>query len=112
MSWSTLAWLSQPLGDWVELAFLGGASFTRLEWEQEFDFVVPALALLRPDFIDAIAPSVEVTEFSVDPIVGIDARVRLADRLWIVPGMRLQGASIERRAGWLLRPSIGVRWGF
>jgi hypothetical protein len=109
---NTLAWLAQSLGDRVELAYLAGASFTRTTWKQNYGVVVPALVLPVPGLIDAVAPTTTTTEFSVAPVVGLDARIRVTDRLAIVPGIRFQAATIGSRSGWLLRPSAGIRWGF
>jgi hypothetical protein len=109
MSWNTMALLSQTVGDRVELAFLGGVSFTRTKLKQTYSVTVPALALLPPEFV---GPSQTSITYSVDPIVGMDARVRLSDNLSVVPGVRLQSAGLAGRSGWLLRPSAAVRWGF
>jgi hypothetical protein len=42
----------------------------------------------------------------------MDARFRVTDHLGIVPGVRFQSGAIGARRGWLLRPSVGARWGF
>ena len=112
LSVNTLAWLAQPLGDRVELAYLAGVSFTRSEWEQNYGTILPTFRELPVSFISAIAPSTETTEFSVAPVVGLDARIKLTDHLAIVPGVRFQAAGIAGRSGWLLRPAVGARWGF
>jgi hypothetical protein len=109
---NTLAWLAQSLGDRVELAFLAGASFARTTWVQHYDVTVAALVLVPPGFIDAARPTTKTIEFSVAPVVGLDARLKVSDHLAVVPGVRFQAAAIAGRSGWLLRPSVGMRWGF
>jgi hypothetical protein len=112
LSWNTLAWLAHDAGSRVELAFLAGVSFTRTKYTQTSTLIVPALVLLNPDIFPPIAPSTTTLEYSVDPIVGMDARFRVTDHLAIVPGVRFQSGGIGARRGWLLRPSVGARWGF
>jgi hypothetical protein len=112
LSWNTLAWLAHPIGDRVELGFYGGLAFTRTRFELIRLVTVPALVLLRPGVIDGIAPSTTITEFSVDPVVGLDARIRLNDRFAVVPGVRVQSGDLGGRSGWLFRPSVGLRFGF
>jgi hypothetical protein len=72
---------------------------------------VSALVQLAPQFFPP-APSAATIEYGVDPIVGMDAGIRMTDHLAIVPGARLQSGGLGARRGWLLRPSVGLRWGF
>jgi hypothetical protein len=104
-----MAWYAQPVGDRLELAFLAGVSFLHTDFTQSQTATVPALALIRPDII---VPRTTISEYSVEPIVGVDARIRFTDRLAIVPGVRLQSASAGGRPGWLIRPGVAVRFGF
>lgn len=112
MAWNTLGWYAQPLGDRLELAFMGGVSFLRTEFTQSQRVTVPALALIDPHLIGGLVPSTTTTEYSVEPIVGMDVRIRLTDALSVVPGIRLQSAPAGGRPGWLVRPSAALRYGF
>jgi hypothetical protein len=112
LSWNTMAWLTHPLGDRVSLAFYGGLSFTRTRLELIQLVTVPALVLLRPGVIDGIAPASITIDYSVDPVVGLDARIRLNDRFAVVPGVRVQSGDVGGSSGWLFRPSVGLRYGF
>jgi hypothetical protein len=111
-SWNTLAWFAQPLGDRLELSFLGGLSFVHTEFTQSQTVEVAALVLIRPEPIGGLIPIATTTEFSVEPVVGLDARIRLSDRWAVVPGVRVQSAGVGGRPGWLIRPAAAVRWGF
>jgi hypothetical protein len=83
-----------------------------VKYKETSNYVVSALALLDPRFFPPVAPSTTTIEYGVDPVVGMDAHIRVTDHLAIVPGVRFQSGGIGVRRGWLLRPAAGVRWGF
>jgi hypothetical protein len=113
LSVNTLAWIAQPLGDRVELAFLAGAAFTQTKWTQNFGLPMPTFFReIEFGLINAAAPTTETTAFTVEPVGGLDTRIKLSEHLAIVPGIRFQAAGVAGRSGWLLRPAIGARWGF
>ena len=99
---ATTAWVRQDATSRVSLVYLGGLNFVRAT--HAFDVrVLPAV--LRPTLI---LPTSESFIYSVRPIVGIEARVRLTDHVELVPGVRLSGID----GGWLIRPAVGLGWGF
>jgi opacity protein-like surface antigen len=106
-SMSALAFVRQDLGDRVELSFLGGIAFNRVETEHDFDIDVRRLAIYPPIFQD-----VETTEYHVGPAVGIEAAWKLGDAAAITGGVRLHGVEVSGLGGWLARPNVGLRWTF
>ena len=102
---STVAWVRQDLTNRAALVYLGGLSFGRAAnvTEYSFSFIRPLPGLLLP-----AADRAEFIAYGVRPVVGIEARIGLTDHLELVPGFRLTG--LEN--GWLLRPAVGVAWGF
>jgi hypothetical protein len=75
--------------------------------EQELRITDPRLA----QWVSVI-PEVSVTEYSISPAVGIDAGISLTDAAAVTAGFRLHGATVGGRTGFLLRPTVGVRWTF
>ncbi len=102
---STVAWVRQDLTNRAALVYLGGLSFVRAAsvTEYSFSFVRPLPGLLLP-----AADRVEFVAYGVRPVVGIEARIGLTDHLELVPGVRLTGLD----NGWLIRPAVGLGWGF
>lgn len=120
-SWNTMAWLAQPLGDRLELAFSAGVAFTRTRFEQDQRItrplavtLPPLTSILLPSRLDLIAPTASISSvsYAVDPVVGVDARIRFGDRTWIVPSLRVQSADVAGRSGWVFRPTVAARFGF
>ena len=102
-TFDTTLWLRQELGDRVDLVFLGGASFNRVEREQNISIADDRLAIILP------APSeIETDTYGVGAVVGTEAVIDLTDHAAVTTGVRLHGVS----GGWLIRPSIGLRWAF
>jgi hypothetical protein len=99
-----LAFAKQELGDRVELSFLGGVSFNRVETEQEF--TGPQILIYPPITI----PDYETVDYGVGPEVGVEAAVKVGAAA-ITGGVRLQTAGAAR-SGWLVRPNVGMRWSF
>ena len=98
-----LAWFRQDLSARTHLAVLGGVSFTRIEDEQRIDITDQRLALLTP-----LPFETESTRYASGPVVGIEAIVDVGEHAAITGGVRLHGGF----GGWLVRPSVGLRWGF
>jgi hypothetical protein len=102
-TFDTVVWLRQEVGDRVDLVFLGGASFNRVELEQNVSIGDMRLAISLP------APTeIETVTYGVAPVVGAEAVIDLTDRAAVTGGARLHGVS----GGWLIRPSVGLRWRF
>jgi hypothetical protein len=102
---STVAWVRQDLTNRAALVYLGGLSFVRAAHVTEYSFsfvrALPGLLLPAADRVEFIA-------YGVRPVVGIEARIGLTDHLELVPGVRLTGLE----SGWLVRPAVGLSWGF
>jgi hypothetical protein len=99
----TVAWLRQPLGDRVSLAFLGGVSFSRVETEQQVGITDTRLAI-HPPFSNEI----ETVQYGTGAVVGSEAIIKLSDHAAVTGGVRLHGVA----GGWLIRPAAGLRWQF
>ncbi len=111
---STALWIRQPVGERVTLVYLGGVTFGRLRYESEQESSVtgvPTSFTSLTGFMP-IAPTpstsrLETVSYGVGPVVGLEALVRLTERLAAVPGIKFHSL-----AGWLIRPGIGVQWTF
>jgi hypothetical protein len=111
-SLNVMATFSQPAGDRLELGFLAGVSFTRGEWTTSYRYDPTVLVRVPPDELSLAVPALTAVQYGVGPIVGFDARIRFTDRFAIVPGIRLQSASVADQPGWLVRPAVAARFGF
>ena len=104
------AWARQDLSARVALVYSGGVGFHRAEHKVAFTFeplgvfpTIPGIPILPR------APMVtEARTYSTRPFAGFEARVRMTDRLELVPGIRVHGLN----GGILVRPSVGVGWIF
>ena len=117
----TLAWMAQPVGNRVDLVYLGGVAFNRTVEEVTFTpgFLERWDLILRDAVPSVILPpigpsSVRTTTYGITPVVGLDARIELTDHVRLVPGVRMQGigGGMSGTAGWLIRPSVGLMWEF
>jgi hypothetical protein len=100
------AWARQEVSRRFSMVYLGGIGFNRIEQLYEYNFgggprVNPLLPTILPR-------STRTTEYSVGPMVGVEARVGMSDHLRLVPGVRLHGL----QGGWLVRPAVGLAWEF
>jgi hypothetical protein len=104
----TVAWVAQPIGDRVDLVYLGGVAFNRTVEEVRFEVPRRLLPVIT------IPGSVRTTTYGLAPLVGLDARIALTDHVRLVPGLRLQGigGGTSGTSGWLIRPSAGLMWEF
>ena len=103
----TVAWLRQELGDRVDLVFLGGVSFNRTEVEQSIGISDNRFAMFLPG-----PSSIESDRYGVGPVVGVEAVIDLSDHAAMTGGVRLHGMNGDGLGGWLIRPSVGLRWTF
>lgn len=89
----------------VQLGYLGGLSFLRLQ--RQFDADAPA------DTPSSLIPSPhELVQYGAAPTLGIDARVAIAAHLSLVPAIHMTAFSLQDVGGVLVRPRIAVRWTF
>jgi len=100
------AWARQEVSPRFSMVYLGGIGFNRIEQVYEYSFggggrVNPLIPTILPR-------STRTTEYSVGPMVGVEARVGMSDHLRLVPGVRLHGLD----GGWLVRPAVGLAWEF
>ena len=106
----TTAWIRQEISDRFDLVYLAGITFSRSEMEQEF--IVGPQPLLPGVILVTAIPGTHVIDNGVGPAIGAEGRWKLGDHFSVVPGVRLHGLSVGGRPGWLIRPSVGVRWRF
>jgi opacity protein-like surface antigen len=102
---AALAWVRQDLGDRVELSYLGGISFNRVETEQEY--TGPRILIYPP----VTVPGYETIDYGVGPSVGVEAAIKIGSAA-VTTGVRLQSAIGASRGGWMIRPNVGMRWTF
>jgi hypothetical protein len=100
------AWARQEVSRRFSMVYLGGIGFNRIEQVWEYNFgsgnrVNPLIPTILPR-------STRTTEYSVGPMVGVEARVGMSDHVRLVPGVRLHGL----QGGWLVRPAVGLAWEF
>jgi hypothetical protein len=102
---AALAWVRQDLGERVELGYLGGISFNRVETEQEY--TGPRILIYPPISV----PGYESIDYGIGPEVGVEVAVKFGSAA-VTSGIRLQSAIGGTRGGWLIRPNVGMRWRF
>jgi hypothetical protein len=101
------AWIRQELGARVDLAVLGGVSFSRVEVEQEIRNIDPRLAIFLP-----YPREIESVQHGAGAVVGAEAIIEIATHVAATAGVRLHGIDAGGLGGWLVRPSAGLRWRF
>jgi hypothetical protein len=101
-TFTTSAWVRQDLGR-VALVFSGGVAFNRVESEQTIAITDTRLAIYAP-----FPQEIETVIYNVGPAVGAEAVFDVAEHAAITGGVRLHGVG----GGWLIRPSVGLRWTF
>ena len=99
VSLSTALWFQQQFTRRFSLVYLGGASFYRTERRLEITYM-PRLGIpiVFPPFLS------ESTIYGVRPMVGVESRIALAERVQLVPGIRMLAGDNT----WLVRPAVGV----
>jgi len=105
LSVSTLARFRGARIGRVQLGYLGGISFVRLRKEAHTAAPdgTPGGLIPRPD---------TSIEYSAAPTVGLDARIPLTHHLSLIPGLHATVFKVSADSGALLRPRVGIRWGF
>jgi hypothetical protein len=99
-------WVRQEISPRFSLVYLGGVAFGRTSNEIEVTYTLSRPSILP---IPPIAPTIsESIIYDVQPMVGVEGRIRMGGKVDLVPGLRLQGAS----GGWLIRPAVGLAWAF
>ena len=106
-----VAWATKRVAGRADLAFVGGVAFNRSAIDTSTQFILSPLAggfpIVRPVPIPVLV-STHVVDYSVAPVVGMDARIEIARHVRVIPGVRFQGKS----GGWLLQPNAGLAWFF
>ena len=102
-TFDAMAWVRQDLGDRVHLSVLGGVSFARVEAEHSFRVDPRLLAIVFP-----YPSEFEITRYDTGPVVGAETIIDFGDHAALTAGARLHGVG----GGWLIRPSVGLRWSF
>ena len=91
------------------LRFMAGAAFDRTVMEEERERVTERRdAAGRVTMTTEPEPAWRTVSNHVAATVGIEAPVRLGERLFVSPGLRFSGVS----SGWSLRPAIALGWTF
>lgn len=99
---STLGWFRQSIGERTALIYSAGIAFGVSETEYTTNYI----GLPNQNTLPAYTQ--DYTSYSVNPIVGLDARVKMTEHASLVPGIRVVGA----QGGIIVRPSVGLRWEF
>ena len=103
---STSVWFNQSLSSRVSLVYLAGMGFNRATYETDSRFeILSAISTVPAGFPSLTTKTVT---YSVRPLAGFEARIKLTDHADLVPGIRLHG--LEN--AWLLRPAVGLAWNF
>jgi hypothetical protein len=112
---NALAWVSYPLSGRIDLVLAAGAAFNRTTVEQRVrleSIALPGFPGGLPGFpgvpLDLFAQSTRVVSYDVGPVVAVETRIALGDRLRVVPALRMSTAY----SGWSVRPTAGIMWMF
>ncbi len=101
-------WVRQEISPRFSMVYLGGVAFGRTNNEIEISYSI-GRSILPIAPIPSIAPIVnESITYDVQPMVGVEGRIRMGGKVDLVPGLRLHGA----QGGWLIRPAVGLSWNF
>jgi hypothetical protein len=99
----TSLWVRQEISPRFSLVYLGGVAFGRTSNEVEITY-----QLSRPTILPIPPLTTESIDYDVQPMVGVEGRIRMAGKVDLVPGLRLHGT----QGGWLIRPAVGLAWSF
>ena len=103
---STSLWVRQEISSRVSMVYLGGVAFGRTSTEVEITYTFPRQTILPLPPIPPLTN--ESISYDVQPMVGVEGRIRMGGKVDLVPGLRLHGA----QGGWLIRPAVGLSWNF
>jgi hypothetical protein len=106
-TFGAIAWARQELGARVDLSFLGGVSFNRVEAEQEITAAVSGSAMAI-----AFPRESNTVRYGVGPVVGVEAAIDIAEHVALTGGVRVRGLNVTGLSGWLVQPAAGLRWVF
>ena len=106
---SALLVARQPLGERVELAYLGGVGFSRVV--REFEFAFPR-GILPANPSIALPVSTRTTQYAAGPVVGVEVRAGMTEHAQMVAGLRLHALGQSVVDGWMIRPTVGLAWKF
>jgi hypothetical protein len=99
-------WVRQEISPRFSMVYLGGVAFGRTSNEVEITYTIGRPTILP---IPPITPVIqESISYDVQPMVGVEGRIRMGGKVDLVPGLRLHGA----QGGWLIRPAVGLSWSF
>jgi hypothetical protein len=105
---SPALWVRQEISPRFSMVYLGGVAFGRTNNEVEISYSI-GRSILPIAPLPSIAPIVnESITYDVQPMVGVEGRIRMGGKVDLVPGIRLHGA----QGGWLIRPAVGLSWNF
>ena len=112
---NALAWVSYAVSGRIDLVLAAGAAFNRTVVEQRVRIEpgtlpgIPGFPVGFPGFpLDLFASSTRVVDYGVGPVVGVETRIAVGDRLRVVPAVRMSSAF----GGWSVRPTAGIVWMF
>jgi hypothetical protein len=113
---NALAWVSYAVSSRIDLVLAAGAAFNRSTVEQRVrieSITLPGFPAGLPGFpagvpLDLFTRSTRVVNYDVGPVVGVETRIALGDRLRVVPALRMSTAY----SGWSVRPTAGIIWMF
>jgi hypothetical protein len=105
---SAALWLQQQLTARFSMVYLGGVAFSRTELANEITYA--PFILTPPSIAPVILPATlsETIVYGVQPLVGVESRIGMTDRLNLVPGLRMQASG----GRWFIRPALGLSWNF
>jgi hypothetical protein len=106
---SALLVARQPLGDRVELAYLGGVGFSRVVRDTESAF---PRGIFPPGLSIQFPSSTRTTQYAAGPVVGAEVRAGMTEHAQVVAGVRLHTLGQSVVDGWMIRPTVGLAWKF
>lgn len=106
---SPALWVRQEISPRFSLAYLGGVAFGRTDTEVEVGYIpIRPVLPVGISTLPAGPSTSESVDYRVDPMVGVEGRLRMAGQVDLVPSLRLQGIG----DGWMIRPAVGLSWNF
>lgn len=103
---SALVWVSHNAGSRIELTYSGGLTLMRSESASAITVTDQRLAIW------ALPAGLRSIDYRSAPVLGADAAIRFTDHTALTAGVRAYAIDVSGISGWLIRPSVGVRWRF
>jgi hypothetical protein len=110
-TWNASAWVGKPLGARADLVVLGGLGFSRVVQNSEYVIGGPPQLVARIPLAQR-SYRTRTASYGVGPLVGVEARIHMSERLQLTPGVRVQSLGNDLTQGLVLRPSIALGWMF